>query len=47
MWSRELDDKWPVICTVAAMLMDGCTDVGAITAAVETADRMLTQQLAV
>jgi hypothetical protein len=34
-WSRQLEECcWPVIHTVAQMLLDGCTDVDAITAAV-------------
>jgi hypothetical protein len=34
-WSRELEREWPVIRAVARLLMDGCTDVDAITAAVD------------
>jgi hypothetical protein len=34
-WSRQLEEHcWPVIRTVAGMLLDGCTDVDAITGAV-------------
>lgn len=33
-WSRRLEEHWPTIRTVAGMLLDGSTDVDAITAAV-------------
>jgi hypothetical protein len=36
-WSRELEERWPLIRRVAGMLLDGCTDVAAITAAVAAA----------
>jgi hypothetical protein len=36
-WSRDLERYWPVICMVARTLLDGCTDVTAITGVVRKA----------